>query len=575
MATHLMNVPQRFGYLFCLPLFCLPAAAVKPLVVITLALAAISCSAPPTHAQTEGDGYEGEMDMEMDMYEGYEDEMNMDMDMDMGYGYGSSGPGGRSRSGRGMATQDLVASRLSEYLTSAFESTSFATLADPAAAPPVQSGPVLLNDAIVAYAKGQHELAMRLYFGHIVAEYESAQNQLQLVKYSSLMKRPTWQLRWGISYAVRGDATDPQPIGDVNPAGRGGFDGGFGDGGMEGMEEEYAMEQEFGGPGGGRGPAGRGPAGARGPGMGDTDGMEYMEGMDEMYEQDMMMMGSGRARGRAAAPAGPPTPAARLAALDATMLSEEAETSLTNTLGMVATILGEEFDKRYTQGDFGRAMTDVTAESGSVETVSEEFVELIETAGDALPLWRPGIVFLGEGDSSDNIRRAQKAGLDLVIHFDVLLKPLRGEYTQNISLCRLFHVPTGKSLGASKKIDSLEFAQKSRLKNLASRDYINEQLANFLGIIDRGTLTTELPALTPAIASKRIGSLLASGGGANLRTLAEVRLFQSQQLLNEEEVLTAFDIVGGEEALGLIYGSEEERLRIVRQWAAGRTGDAE
>ncbi|MCS7471338.1 hypothetical protein NZK35_32225 [Stieleria sp. ICT_E10.1] len=552
MATLLMNVPQRFGYLFCLP-----KIAAMPLVVIAIALAGISCTAPPAHAQTEG--YEDEMGME-----GYEDEMDMEMgmeeyDYDM---YGSSGPGGRSRSGRGMSTQDLVAARLSDALTSAFQSTNFATLADPAAAPPVQSGPVLLNDAIVAYAKGKHELAMRLYFGHIVAEYESAQNQLQLVKYSPLMKRPTWQLRWGISYAVRGDARDPQPIGDVNPAGR----SGFGDGGMEAGMEDYGMEEDFGG---------RGPGGSRGPGMDDLDGMEDMDGMDEMYEQEMMMMGSGRARGRAAAPAAPVTPAARLAALDVTMLSEEAETSLTNTLGMVATILGEELEKRYIQGDFGRAMTDVTAESGSVETVSEEFVQLIESAGDSLPLWRPGIVFLGEGDSSDNVRLAQKAGLDLVIHLDVLLKPLRGEYTQNISRCRLLHVPSGESLGASKTIDSLEFAQKSRLKNLSSRDYISEQLANFFGIIDRDTVTTELPGLTPAIASKRIGSLLASGGGANLRTLAEVRLFQSQQLLNEEEVLTAFDIVGGEEAMALIYGSEEERLRIVRKWAAGRTGDAE
>ncbi|WP_372894303.1 hypothetical protein [Stieleria sp.] len=559
MATLLMNVPQRFGYLFCLP-----KAAAMPLVVIAIALAGIACSAPPAHAQTEG--YEDEMGME-----GYEDEMDMEMgmeeyDYDM---YGSSGPGGRSRPGRGMSTQDLVAARLSAALTSAFESTNFATLADPAAAPPVQAGPVLLNDAIVAYAKGKHELAMRLYFGHIVAEYESAQNQLQLVKYSPLMKRPTWQLRWGISYAVRGDATDPQPIGDVNPAGRGGFGSGFDDSGMEAGMDDFGMEEDFGVPGGGRGPRGSG-----GPGMEDMDSMEDMDGMDEMYEQEMMMMGSGRARSRAAAPAAL-SPADRLAALDVTMISEEAETSLSNTLGMVTTILGEEFDRRYTQGDFGRAMTDVTSESGSVETVSEEFVQLIENAGDSLPLWRPGIVFLGEGDSSDNVRRAQKAGLDLIIHLDVLLKPLRGEYTQNISRCRLLHVPTGKSLGVSKTIDSLEFAQKARTKNMASRDYIGEQLANFFGIIDRETITTELPSLTPAIASKRIGSLLASGGGLNLRTLAEVRLFQSQQLLNEDEVLTAFDIVGGEEAMALIYGSEEERLRIVRKWAAGRTSDEE
>ncbi|QEF98036.1 hypothetical protein Mal15_20830 [Stieleria maiorica] len=551
MVTLFMNAPQRLGYLFGLPsVAAKPPMMAKPLMMFAIGVAALAWTPPTVFAQSEG--YEDEMGME-----GYEDEMGMEMmyeeEMGMeGYGYGSRGR-------RGVSPQDLVATRLSDALTKAFESTSFASLADPEAAPPVLSGPVLLNDATVAYAKGKYDLAMKLYFGHIVAEYDHAQNQLQLVKYSRMMRRPTWQLRWGISYAVRGDATDPQPIGDVQASGRGG--GGFGDGGMEaGMDEFY--EDGFGGPG----------AGGR-PGMNDTAGMDSYEddmaGMDEMYEQEMMM-GSGGGRRRAAAPAGPPTPAARLAALDATMLSQEAEESLSKNLGIVTTLIGEEFDKRYAQGDFGRAMTDVTAESGSAETVSEAFVNLIENAGDTLPLWRPGIVFLGEGTSTDNIRRAQKADLDLLIHLDVLLKPLRGEYTQNISRCRLFHVPSGESKGISKVIDSLEFAQKSRIKSVSSRDFVGERLENFFAIIDRETVTSDFPGLTPEIASKRVGALLASGGGKNLRTLAEVRLFQSQQLLSEEEVLTAFDIVGGEEALALIYGSEEERLRIVRNWAGGR-----
>ena len=68
---------------------------------------------------------------------------------------------------------------------------------------------------------------------------------------------------------------------------------------------------------------------------------------------------------------------------------------------------------------------------------------------------------------------------------------------------------------------------------------------------------------------------MASAGGHSLRTLAEIRLYQSQQLLSEDEVMTAFDIVGGDEALQLLFGSEAERLRIVHKWAAGKGGQQE
>ena len=81
-----------------------------------------------------------------------------------------------------------------------------------------------------------------------------------------------------------------------------------------------------------------------------------------------------------------------------------------------------------------------------------------------------------------------------------------------------------------------------------------------------------MPTLTPEVARRRVGSLLASGGGKNLRTLAEVRLFQLQQLLTEEEAVAAFDIVGGEEALELIYGSEDRKLELVRKWAGEAIG---
>jgi len=498
----------------------------------------------PAVAQ-EGEDYTEEEMLGYNSEEMYSEEMYSEEEM-LGYGSGSRRRGG--------SVGDVLTNQVSTVLTSIFPPGELSGVFSPDAAPPVQSGPVLANEALVAYSVGDFPLAMELYFGHIIAEYDQASEALNRANFSRLMKRPVWQLRWGVSYAVRGDATDPQPIQESDtrqPGGAGSYSGEEMAMGM-GMEEEMMMS-----------------------------GMEEMGMGEEMYSEEGMTIQSG---GPGAMPGGmygrrqpepvaPATPAERLAEEERPMLSEQAETELEENLGVVATVLGEEMEARYTEGSFGRAMTDVTAESGNKETVTGAFVDAVQ-ASSSLPLWKPAIQYLGQGDSDVHAKTARAANIDLLLHFDVLLKPGRGDFVQNISRCRLIHVPTGKSLGVSKAIDSLEHMQKSRLRGQSGREYVSEQLSNLLGIIDREAKSMAMPALTEAVAKRRIGSLLASGGGKNLRTLAEVRLYQSMQLLSEEDVLTAFDIVGGDEALQMVYGPEAERLALVRQWALNSQPEA-
>ena len=491
-----------------------------------------------------------------------EEEMNVD---DYGYDEGSYDQGsyGGSRGRRGGSAQDALAQGFAGSIANVFQSANLASLTDPDAAPPVAAGPVLLNEATVAYSKGNFPLAMNLFFGHIVAEYDEAQSPMQLAKYSRLMRRPAWTVRWGVSIDVRGEATDPQPIGDVaareRPTGRGAGGprgGGFGDefGGGYGadMEADYdaAMDEQY----------------------GREMEEQYESEMDMEMDREMAEMygGMGRRRQEQAAAPTPATPGDRLAALEMKMLNEEAEKTFQDNLGIVATLLAEEFQNRYSQGSFGTALTDVSEESGSPETVSSEFVDLLDSTVEPLPLWKPGILFIGQGSANEMTTKAQGAGIDVLIHAQVYLKPLRGGFTQNVCRLRLIHGPSGKSLGVSKEIDSLKFAQESRAKGTGSREYVGEQLEKFWEIIDERTTVSDLPALTAEVARGRIGSLLGTGGGRNLRTLAEVRLFQSQQLLSEDDVLTAFDIVGGEDAMELLFGSEEEKLKVVREWASGR-----
>ena len=148
-----------------------------------------------------------------------------------GFGGGSSGPPGGGFGGGASPSGPPAGMMGGLGALAAFLNPSMSNSPDAQ----VITGPVLQNEARAAYASGDHRLAMNLLYGHIVAEYEDAPNIIRMAKFSRLMKRPAWQLRFGLSYTVRGDATDPQPIQEGRSSGGGGFGaGGFEGGGFEG-----------------------------------------------------------------------------------------------------------------------------------------------------------------------------------------------------------------------------------------------------------------------------------------------------------------------------------------------------
>ena len=190
-------------------------------------------------------------------------------------------------------------------------------------------------------------------------------------------------------------------------------------------------------------------------------------------------------------------------------------------------------------------------------------------------MWQPGLVYLGSGTSDESIAAAKAANVDLVLHFDVILKPGRNDTVQNISRCRLLHVAAGKSIVTSKGMDSWEAAQFAAAGRMDERAYVQEQLANLFAIIDRDVKVIDFPKLSPDVARRRIASLIASPRSQRLRSLAEIRLYQAQQLVDDSEVEAAFDIVGGIDALTLLHGPLEERLAIVRKLAVESPGTNE
>ena len=555
--------------------------------VASLALVGVTESVSAQGLSSKGlqnfGGEEGEMSEEdygmeeeygMDEEMGMEDEMGMDdMDMEMemmggydgGYGAGSGGGyGGRSRRSSAGPPSDLM-DLYGATLASVRDRIDLSPLFSANAAPEVQTGPVLGRDAEDAFKAGNQALASELMFGHMAVEHQDAMVALQTVKYSPMLRRPVWSVRWGVSLAIRGDSSsDPKPIREgATPMGRpGNSRGGRGRGGQSGGD--YGMEG----------------MGMEGMGM-EEMGMDDMSmGMEEMGMDDMSMgmeeMGYGPGSGgqRQARRSQPSIP-------QRSMLSEKAKERLDKYLGLVAQVSGEQFKKRFQQGDFGPVFAAVappapaepvrgggrTAAAPTPPPMSAELNELFLESGESLFMWQPGIVFLGEGTSDEIMDAARAANLDLVLHFDVVLKAGRNESIQNISRARLLHVSANKSAGVSKSMDSLEASQFASAGRMDEREYVEGQLSNLFGIIDRQAKVVDMPSLTPDIARRRVAALIASPRSRSLRTLAEIRMYQVKQLLTDEEVEAAFDIVGGEEALTLLHGPKKERIEVARKWA--------
>jgi len=199
--------------------------------------------------------------------------------------------------------------------------------------------------------------------------------------------------------------------------------------------------------------------------------------------------------------------------------------------------------------------------------MSNALDELLSTSAEPLPMWQPGIVFLGVGTSDEIMSAARAANLDFVLHFDVVIKETRTD-TQNISRCRLLNVQTGKSVGMSRGMDSFEASKFAAAGRMGEKDYVEEQLNNLFGIIDRQVTVTDLPTGLNAKAVRgRIATLMASPDARSMRTLAEIRLYQAKGLITDEEVEAAFDIIGGVDGLTLLHGALEERIAMARKWA--------
>lgn len=509
-------------------------------------------------AQGGPSGYE-------EMEPGYDDMDMYDADMEdqgMGDPYGESGYGSgyggqsNSRGGGDLKPSPTVmlevfqldwsplAERVQQVLTSASTSQQ-----------PVALGPVLRNEAHVAYRYGNLPLALQLFHGFIARGSDAAEQQMDQIKFSKHFRKPLWHLRVGVSLGVHGasSTTDPSPITDSGTSrGMGNGEMGMGmDSGMMGMEMEMANSMQ-------------GMEDAMREGMAGMEEEMGMGGMD-MYEEDMGMSGMGMSgmgmsgmgmsgrgqRNQAAAPSVP----------KAEMTDSEVNSRMEKFLGLVADTVKNGLSKRISDGKFGHALVDVEAESTTQgHTVNGETVDEAPQS-----MWIPSVLFVGEGNSRDTIKTAHNLELDLLFHFDVGLKENRMGAVSNISRVKVMDARTGKTLVSSGAMDNTEVERMTRVGRGSPSAYVDEQLKSLWAVVDERLTLSDLPTLSPEVARKRVAQVLGDRSMTPLRKLAEIRYYGYRGWLTPDEVEQAFEITGGPDAMKVLHGSESQAIEAVHK----------
>jgi hypothetical protein len=416
---------------------------------------------------------------------------------------GSSGPWNRS-SVAASAMGKQVAQSLAGFLN-----------AIPADAAANKRPLTLWEQAALAFYQGDQTRALALFHAHLVADGDEAAASRSSVKYSRLLKRPVWAVRFGLSILPRVPsefAADPQPLRKdtkiASPTGRG---------------------------------RGLAPAADGGENGGNFDGGEEMQ--DDLPPDQF---------------GGAPRNANQVVTTLGGAGAVEAAQMVDRNLGLVGDVFKSLFSAQLAAGKFGNSLDGMEAEGATLAATHQDAISSLSND----PMWIPGVNFLGEGPATEMLPKAKASGIDVLLHFDVIVKANRIGTPQYTTRCSVLHVESGTTLGVSKAIDKYEIASKAA----PNESTVRELLAPLFEILEKKVSVEPMPPLTTLHATSRIDSLLSSKERNSLRSLAEMTMFHSQRLITPEQLDKAFFYAGGDLALQLLHDEETAKYQKVAEF---------
>lgn len=394
----------------------------------------------------------------------------------------------------------------------------------------------LADKAELAFRQGRDQDAIQYLYAHgVTADADAAKEVLGKMGWITPLKRPAMAVRWGIAVeytAPRGYNGNIYPIGTTQNVPIKGAPGGQAPGGQ---------------PPGGMGDGGMGQGGM-GAGQGSPQlqqltgelGQKVVGQLQERiargdFGQVMASLGKASAAGAGGAVPGGGMPGYMAPGGGSDM----------SGAGMASGFPGS------APGGFGGAPGQPQAGRPT----------------DAVSL-APGIVLLGLVSAKDLREKGQKAGVDAVCVFDVVVtvNP-RTQLIKNETTIHLHDLMQAKELYESKTLNNIQ-VQIERVEKKSDQDPVDKELESLFKFVDSNWRLGQLPAgLQADHVLNRLRILLGESHENPLPVLAEARMYQTRGLLQDNHFLTACQkLLGDPDGTQLVNGSEEEKLQLVAKW---------
>ncbi len=187
----------------------------------------------------------------------------------------------------------------------------------------------------------------------------------------------------------------------------------------------------------------------------------------------------------------------------------------------------------------------------------------------------PGVVWLGRGRRTELLEEARARGLDGLILIETNINVVaRTGLESNITKIYVFNVH------AEDVKEQVKYQTRSSLKNVAvwqamqqgKQDPIEAELDHvFPEVADLEFKLGALPSLEPDQAKARVSKIANSTPENALPVLAEVKYFHKVDLINDADLMSAYENLLGdaEAAKALASGNAEEREQAINAWLPG------
>lgn len=174
----------------------------------------------------------------------------------------------------------------------------------------------------------------------------------------------------------------------------------------------------------------------------------------------------------------------------------------------------------------------------------------------------PGLTALGQGSNSMLTQLARKEHVDVLVLFEVTVKPTRTGSVHNTTTIRIVDVDRGETLVSTQPLNNL---QVERLReNPLAEDPVDAELQRLADYVRDSLSAAPMPSeLEPEHARRRVEAIVAEAQERPLRTLAEVRLFNALGLISDVELLRAYQQVLGDELGRRLYEADPAEVATV------------